>query len=216
MDMLAGLALVMAFLLGTVPFGVVLSKAFGLPDPRSFGSGNIGATNMLRSGRKDIAAFTLVLDMLKGYVGVALVDWIDPTLTPIAFLLPVLGHIYSPWLNFKGGKGVATAFGVIFAISSVVGFLCAVLWILTFYALRISSLAALTALIFAPIIMWAHSGMLYATVTVLLTALIFHTHRANINRLVRGTEPKFEFKKKEEKPEEVSIEPPSDLKDPDV
>lgn len=213
MDILALLALIIAFLLGSVPFGVLLSKAFGLPDPRSVGSGNIGATNILRSGRKDIAALTLILDIVKGYVGVALVHWVSPTLTPIAFLLPVLGHIYSPWLNFKGGKGVATAFGVIFAVSSVVGFLCAVLWLLTFYALRISSLAALTAMIFAPIIMWGHSGMLYATVTILLTALIFHTHRANINRLMKGTEPKFEFSKKAE---EVSIEPPTNPADTDV
>lgn len=213
MDILALLALIIAFLLGSVPFGVLLSKAFGLPDPRSVGSGNIGATNILRSGRKDIAALTLILDMVKGYVGVALVHWVSPTFTPIAFLLPVLGHIYSPWLNFKGGKGVATAFGVIFAVSSVVGFLCAVLWLLTFYALRISSLAALTAMIFAPIIMWGHSGMLYATVTILLTALIFHTHRANINRLMNGTEPKFEFGKKAE---EVSIEPPTGPADTDV
>lgn len=213
MDILALLALIIAFLLGSLPFGVLLAKAFGLPDPRQFGSGNIGATNMLRSGRKDVAALTLIFDMLKGYVGVALVDWVDPTLTPIAFMLPVLGHVYSPWLNFKGGKGVATAFGVLFAVSAVVGFLTAVLWILTFYALRISSLAALTAMIFAPIIMWGHSGMLYATVSVLLTALIFHTHRANITRLVKGTEPKFEFGKKEGN---VSIEPPENLKDSDV
>lgn len=211
MDLLTLLALLVAWLLGTLPFGVLLSKAFNLPDPRGYGSGNIGATNLLRSGRKDIAAFTMLLDMFKGFVGVALVTLVNEKAAPIAMLLPVLGHIYSPWLQFKGGKGVATAFGVLFAISSVSGFLCAVLWLLTFYTLRFSSLAALVAFSFAPIIIWASSDMIFATVTILLTTLLFHTHRANINRLMRGTEPKFEMSKTSET---VSIEPPPENKKP--
>ncbi len=197
MDSLALLALPVAFLLGTIPFGVLLSKAFGLPDPRSYGSGNIGATNVLRSGRKDVAALTMLLDMLKAYFAVALVGMMSEALVPFALMLPVLGHVYSPWLNFKGGKGVATAFGALFAVSAAAGFLCAVLWLLTFYTLRFSSLAALVAFCFAPIMLWASDGMLMGTMGVLLSTLIFYTHRANINRLMRGNEPAFEFSKKD-------------------
>lgn len=211
MDSLSILALLVAFLLGTIPFGVVLSKAFGLPDPRGYGSGNIGATNLLRSGRKEVAAITMLLDMLKGFVAVLLVTSLNAAAEPVAMLLPVLGHVYSPWLGFKGGKGVATTFGVLFAVSSVVGFLSIVIWLLTFYGLRYSSLAALVAFSFAPIIMSGVGDLFHVTCTVLLTTLIFHTHRANIYRLMRGTESKFEFSKKSEMPHETSIEPPADI-----
>lgn len=207
-DSFAIFSLFIAFLLGSIPFGVVLARLFRLPDPREIGSGNIGATNILRTGRKDVAAITMLLDGLKGYFAVFVTGLTAPSLMPFAMLLAVLGHVYTPWLGFKGGKGVATSFGVIFAISPMAGFLTAFIWIITFYSLRISSLAALVAMISSPIFMWADQGMLYATVSVILTALIFHTHKHNITRLMNGTEPKFTLKKDPEPPAPSETETP--------
>jgi glycerol-3-phosphate acyltransferase PlsY len=198
-DSLGILSLLVAYLIGSIPFGILLARVFGMQDPRNFGSGNIGATNMLRSGRKDIALLTLLLDGLKGVLAVILTQQSHADFIPFAMILVVLGHVYSPWLNFKGGKGVATGFGVLFAISPMAGFMTAGLWLLTFYALRISSLAALIAMIFAPLIIWLHSDMVYATACILITALIFHTHRQNIMRLMDGSEPKFNAKPAPEK-----------------
>lgn len=193
-DSLAILSLPVAFLLGSIPFGVILSRAFGLPDPRKIGSGNIGATNVLRSGRKDVAALTMLMDGLKGVLAVTATGFASEAFMPAAALLAVLGHVFSPWLGFKGGKGVATSFGVVFAISPMTGFFAMFTWLLTFTFLKISSLAALVTFISLPIVMWLDMGALHATVSIFLAALIFHTHRQNIMRLMNGTESKFTLK----------------------
>jgi glycerol-3-phosphate acyltransferase PlsY len=185
-------SLLFAYLVGSIPFGVILAKAFDLPDPRSHGSGNIGATNMLRTGRKEIAAATLALDMLKGVLAVSLVEWTWDADAPLTLLAAMLGHVYSPWLSFKGGKGVATALGGIFALDLTAGVITAIFWLITFYGTRISSLSALVAISFAPFALWAREDFATGAIGLLATALIFYTHRENIKRLMRGKEPRFE------------------------
>jgi acyl phosphate:glycerol-3-phosphate acyltransferase len=186
----------LAFLIGSVPFGVLLAKKFGLPDPRTLGSGNIGATNMLRTGRKDIAALTLLLDGLKGVFAVLIASAIAPQAALIAMLAATLGHVFSPWLKFKGGKGVATYLGALLATHVVTGFIVCVLWLLTFYALRISSLAAMVALMLSPFILGWAKGPEAAVAALLTVCLVMYRHRENIKRLMRGSEPKFELHSK--------------------
>ncbi len=187
------LLLVAAYLLGSIPFAVITSKLFGLEDPRRYGSGNPGATNVLRSGNKGAAALTLIGDCLKGWLAV----WIASRLgfTPLeaaaAGLLALLGHVFSVFLRFKGGKGVATALGVLAGVNGQVAVLCALVWLAVAFTTRYSSAAALAAAAAAPI-----SGLMFlgprplVLVLLAMAVLLFWRHAANIARMRAGTEGK--------------------------
>ena len=199
-----GIAFIIAalggYLLGSIPFGLFITRAAGLGDIREIGSGNIGATNVLRTGRKDLALATLLLDSFKAglaIVGFALVFG-DRNVGLIAGVFAFIGHCYPIWLRFKGGKGVATYAGLLL-FASWKGFLIAApIWLAIFFFSRISSLAALTAATLVPIGAWLLGETQFAVgVLVVLSALVFWTHRANLKRLLSGTEPKFGQKKKD-------------------
>ncbi|MBI1392972.1 MAG: glycerol-3-phosphate 1-O-acyltransferase PlsY [Alphaproteobacteria bacterium] len=183
------LAATMGYLLGSVPFGLVITKAAGLGDIRSIGSGNIGATNVLRTGRKDLALATLLLDGGKGAiaVGVAgLLGWRPEIAGAAAFL----GHCFPAWLGFKGGKGVATFLGTLIAIQFFAGLAACLVWLATARLTRISSLSALVAAAAAPLVMFVSGRPAAAAATLFMTALIFVRHRPNIERLLAGAEPR--------------------------
>ena len=180
---------VLSYLLGSVPFGVVLSKLFNLGDLRSIGSGNIGATNVLRTGNKKAAAGTLICDMGKGAVAVLLARYfVGETAALIAGLGAFLGHLYPIWLNFKGGKGVATFLGVVLAINFIAGLIACAVWLITAYMGRISSLSALTASLIAPLWLGLLHGPEAALLGLVLAVLIWVKHRPNIERLLDGSE----------------------------
>lgn len=182
-----------AYLLGSVSFGIVVSRLFGLPDPRTVGSGNPGATNVMRSGKKAAALLTLLGDAGKGWLAVWLAQQFGmATAWVCAVALAVfIGHLYPVFYGFKGGKGVATAAGILFAISPWLGLSVVATWMLAFYMWRVSSLAALIAAGFAPIYA-AISGFTLMTATVLvLSALLVWRHQSNIRKLLDGTEADF-------------------------
>lgn len=187
-----------AYLIGSVSFAVVVSRAYRLPDPREYGSGNPGATNVLRSGRKSVAALTLLGDALKGAVAVLLAQWATqvwglPSYAPaLAGLAAFVGHLWPVFFGFKGGKGVATALGLLMALNPWLGFACAASWLLVFLLTRVSSLSALVAAGLAPVYVWWLSGQGVDTLAILGVALlIFWRHKANIGRLLRGEEAGF-------------------------
>ena len=184
-----GLALVIGYLCGSVPFGVVLTRIAGAGDLRAIGSGNIGATNVLRTGRKGLAAATLLGDLLKGTVAVLIAkSYLGPDVALLAAVAAFLGHLFPVWLNFKGGKGVATFLGVALALywPAALGF--AIVWLAMARLFRYSSLSALIASVISPMIA-AYSGDLrISSVLGLLTVTLWWTHRANIARLLAGTE----------------------------
>jgi glycerol-3-phosphate acyltransferase PlsY len=189
-----------AYILGSFPFGVILARLAGLGDLRQIGSGNIGATNVLRTGRKWAALATLLLDMGKGAVPVIVANWVgnDP-FAALAGLAAVLGHIFPVWLRFRGGKGMATFVGVALALFWPIGLLTCISWLATAIVFRISSLATLVSAAFTPFffLFWYgidfwHNGqemILFATLELLLATIIFLTHRDNIARLFSGQEP---------------------------
>lgn len=179
-----------AYLLGSVPFGLLLTRLFGAGDLRSIGSGNIGATNVLRTGRKGLAAATLLLDLAKGAVAVLLARALFPGTEAMAALAAVIGHCFPIWLSFNGGKGVATTMGVSLALAWPIGLAYAVVWIGVLAATRISSLGGLSAVIAAPIAALLTGYASYAPVLGLLALLVLWLHRANIARLRAGTEPR--------------------------
>ncbi len=183
------IALVVAFLLGSVPFGLLLTRAAGLGDIRGIGSGSIGATNVLRTGRKDLAAATLLLDAAKGLLAVLVARWLGvPNWAAWAGLAAILGHTLSPWLGFRGGKGIATGAGVLFGIAWPLGLATCAVWLAMAAALRISSAAALTACAAAPFIaLYLHP---YPWPIPVISLWIGWCHRANIQRLLAGTEPR--------------------------
>lgn len=183
-----------AYLLGSVSFGIVVSKLFGLPDPRTVGSGNPGATNVMRSGRKAAALLTLLGDAGKGWLAVWLALHFDLSQAMVcAVALAVfLGHLYPVFYGFKGGKGVATAAGILLAISPWLGLSVLATWLLAFLMWRVSSLSALIAAGFAPVYAAAYFGFGLVTATVLvLSALLVWRHRSNIRKLLDGTEAGF-------------------------
>jgi glycerol-3-phosphate acyltransferase PlsY len=184
-----GLALVIGYLCGSVPFGVILTRIAGAGDLRAIGSGNIGATNVLRTGRKGLAAATLLGDLLKGTVAVLIAkSYLGPDAALLAAVAAFLGHLFPVWLNFKGGKGVATFLGVALALywPAALGF--AIVWLAMARLFRYSSLSALIASVISPMIA-AYSGDLrISSVLGLLTVTLWWTHRANIARLLAGTE----------------------------
>ncbi|MEM8804416.1 MAG: glycerol-3-phosphate 1-O-acyltransferase PlsY [Pseudomonadota bacterium] len=187
----------LAYLLGSVPFGVVVSKLFGLPDPRSIGSGNIGATNVLRSGSKPAAVVTVLLDGAKGLVAVVLAkSFFGADAAQVAGLFAFVGHIFSLWLGFKGGKGVATFLGVLIGFSLMLGAIAAGLWLLGYAVFRISSLSALTSAVITPLAaLFTGFGSTFI-VLVVMSALLVWRHKENIQRLRSGTEPSVNWGKK--------------------
>ncbi len=193
------LALVAAYLLGSVPFAMISSKVFGLADPRSYGSGNPGATNVLRSGNKKAALMTLIGDALKGAVAVLLARQFgfSDTVVNLVALAVFLGHLYPVFLKFKGGKGVATAAGVLLALDPILGLAVAGTWLFMAFAFRYSSLAAVTAAAMAPVISTLmHGGNGQTLIVGLLGMALIGKHWQNIQRLMGGQEAKIGSKKK--------------------
>ena len=185
------LAFVIGYLLGSVPFGLVLTRLAGTPDLRSIGSGNIGATNVLRTGRKGLAAATLILDMLKGTAAVVIAGYFGgPNAAMLAALGAFLGHLFPVWLHFRGGKGVAVYIGVLLGLYWPAAALFCLIWLAMALAFRYSSLAALTASFITPIFLWWFGHAALAALFAVLTLLLFYVHRENIRRLRAGTEGK--------------------------
>ncbi|MEO1192444.1 MAG: glycerol-3-phosphate 1-O-acyltransferase PlsY [Pseudomonadota bacterium] len=209
-------AFVIAYLFGALPFGLILTRLAGLGDIRKIGSGNIGATNVLRTGRKDLALLTLILDGGKGAITVLLADWFAGSqVALIAAFAAVLGHLFPIWLGFKGGKGVATTLGTVLALAFWVGILCCLTWLLIAALFRYSSLSALVATAMAPVYAWIlpwgfdiselfqeETGEIFfrgepqlMQITAALAVLVWIRHAANIKRLLSGQEPRIGAKK---------------------
>ncbi|WP_313535944.1 glycerol-3-phosphate 1-O-acyltransferase PlsY [Sphingomonas sp.] len=183
-------ALLLGYLLGSIPFGVLLTRAAGAGDLRQIGSGNIGATNVLRTGRKGLAAATLLLDMAKGAVAVLLAAAFLPGTAALAATAAFLGHCYPVWLKFRGGKGVATLMGVVLALYWPSGLVYAAVWLGLLATVRISSVSGMAAAVSAPVSA-AFFGQLDLVLMLLALALIvLWKHRENIDRLLSGTEPR--------------------------
>jgi glycerol-3-phosphate acyltransferase PlsY len=184
------LIILFAYIIGSTPFGLILTRAAGLGDVRKIGSGSIGATNVLRTGNKKLALATLLLDAAKGAVPVLWIEAYGHGGVHLAALAAFLGHLYPFWLGFKGGKGVATGVGVLLALSWPVGLIACAIWLIVALIGRISSLAALVTAAIAPALAW-HFSTRDTTATVLIMAvLVFWKHRANIRRLLGGEEPR--------------------------
>jgi len=182
-------ALIIGYLCGSVPFGVILTKLAGTQDLRSIGSGSIGATNVLRTGNKWLAAATLLGDMLKGTAAVLIARYFwGPNAAMAAALGAFLGHLFPVWLKFKGGKGVATYIGVLLGLFWHAAAMFGVIWIATAYTTRYSSLSALVASFVTPIALWWFGHHNLAALFAVLTLLLFYAHRENIKRLQAGTE----------------------------
>jgi glycerol-3-phosphate acyltransferase PlsY len=197
--MQTALAIIAAYLVGSIPFAMISSKIFGLADPRTYGSGNPGATNVLRSGNKKAALFTLIGDALKGTLAVVVAKQMgmDDTTIALVALAVFLGHLYPVFLGFKGGKGVATAAGVLFALDPILGAAVAGTWLLVAYVSRYSSLAALVAAAAAPLFAALMHGATNQTIVVgLLGMALIGKHWQNIQRLLAGQESKIGGKKK--------------------
>ena len=187
------LCLLLGYALGSIPFGLILTKAAGLGDVRAIGSGNIGATNVLRTGRKGLAAATLLLDAAKGAAAVLIAAWLwpdQPQFPGIAAIGTFLGHLYPVWLKFRGGKGVATLIGIVAALHWPCGLVVAGAWLAVFALTRYSSLAGMALGIAAPVSAAAMGRFDLAVLFLGFALLILWKHRANIGRLVAGTEPR--------------------------
>lgn len=186
------------YLLGSIPFGLVLTRLAGYGDIRQIGSGNIGATNVLRTGNKPLAAATLILDSGKGGIATLLALYLGGTEAAIAAAAgSMLGHSFPVWLGFKGGKGVATALGVLLAISWPVGLAACGTWLLAALLFRISSLSALIAIGLSPVSAWFLAGPAVAGLAIFIALLVFVRHKDNIARLLKGEEPRIGAKKKQ-------------------
>ena len=206
--------LLLSYALGSVPFGVVFAKLFGLPDPRTIGSGNIGATNMLRTGNKKVALLTLLFDAGKGAAAVLLTYHLfrtplvagcetlaecptaidNPHYGALAALVAAVGHMYSPWLKFKGGKGMATVLGASLAFSWPVGMAALILWVLTCYTTRFVSVASIVALATVPLVTWLRIDSTSAFILAIAAGIAIWRHKDNIKRLHQGFEPRIKFK----------------------
>ncbi len=191
------LALIFGYLLGSVPFGLLFTKMAGLGDIRSVGSGNIGATNVLRTGNRWVAAATLVADGGKGAAAVLIARYVaGDTMAVLAGTAAFVGHIFPVWLKFKGGKGVATFLGLTLALSFPIGLAACATWLVTAAVTRISSLSALVAAALAPAYFWYADYWLVIPFAVFFAVLIFIRHRDNIRRILAGEEPRIGAKKK--------------------
>ena len=179
-----------SYLLGSIPFGILVSKVFGLGNLRDIGSGNIGATNVLRTGNKLAALITLILDGLKGVLVVVVARFISEDAAITASIFVIIGHIYPVWLKFSGGKGVATFIGSILALSFVAGLFVCLIWIIMALIFRYSSLSAIVASASAPIGVLLFYDNEALMVTLFMTVLIWYRHKDNIRRLIDGSETK--------------------------
>ena len=190
-DALLPVALVFGYLCGSIPFGVILTRAAGTQDLRSIGSGSIGATNVLRTGRKGLAAGTVLGDALKGTVAVIVAGtFAGPDGAMAAGLGAFLGHLFPVWLKFRGGKGVATYIGILLGLLWPAALLFCAVWLVVAVATRYSSLAALVASVAAPIFLWWLGHLALAALFAVITVLVFYAHRENIRRLLAGREGK--------------------------
>lgn len=190
-DLFLIVAFVIGYLLGSIPFGLILTRLAGTQDLRSIGSGNIGATNVLRTGRKGLAAATLIGDMLKGTAAVIIAGYLDgPNAAMVAALGAFLGHLFPVWLKFRGGKGVAVYIGILIGLLWPAALLFCAVWIITAVVSRYSSLSALIASVVTPIFLWWFGHLALAALCTVLTLLVFYMHRENIKRLLAGTEGK--------------------------
>jgi glycerol-3-phosphate acyltransferase PlsY len=182
-------AFIIGYLLGSIPFGLLLTRFAGTADLRSIGSGNIGATNVLRTGRKGLAAATLLLDMLKGTVAVIIAGYLGgPNAAMHAAFGAFLGHLFPVWLKFRGGKGVAVYIGVLLGLFWPAAVVFCLVWLATAVTSRYSSLSALVAAFVTPLFLWWFSQPALASLSAVLTLLLFYMHRENIKRLQAGTE----------------------------
>ena len=181
-------ALVLGYLLGSIPFGLLLTRMAGLGDIRNIGSGNIGATNVLRTGNKGLALATLLLDGGKGAAAVLIARAVDPDLAVIAGAAAFIGHLFPVWLKFRGGKGVAVYIGVLIGLFWPAAVVFCVIWITTAFVSRYSSLSALVASFITPIFLWWFGHPALASLFAVLTLLLFYMHRENIRRLQAGKE----------------------------
>lgn len=188
----------LGYIFGSIPFGLVFTRVGGLGDIRKIGSGNIGATNVLRTGRKDLAFLTLVFDIGKAGIIALLCRFLyaSPTMGFIAGTAAVIGHNYPIWLKFKGGKGVASTLGLMLTMTPFAGILTALTWLAMAVSFRYSSLSALTALALAPVYALVFSGLIPAVFYLALAVLSFWRHKDNIKRLIKGEESKINLKKK--------------------
>ena len=192
----AVLVALMGYLLGSVPFGIIIARIMGLGDLRAIGSGNIGATNVLRTGSKLAAFLTLLFDMTKGAIAVLIANYfLGPTAAQIAGFFAFLGHCFPVWLRFRGGKGVATFLGIVVALNLFVGLLACATWLVGAFITRISSAAALISVVSTPIWFWVMDRPDVIGVALLFQMLIIYKHRENIDRLLVGAEPKIGRKK---------------------
>jgi glycerol-3-phosphate acyltransferase PlsY len=190
-DLFLLVAFILGYLLGSIPFGLLLTKLAGTQDLRTIGSGNIGATNVLRTGRKGLAAATLLGDMLKGTLAVMIAGSIGGAdAAMVAALGAFLGHLFPVWLKFKGGKGVAVYIGVLLGLFWPAAAVFGAIWLTTAFTTRYSSLAALVASVVTPIFLWWFGYPALASLFAVLTMLLFYMHRENIKRLQAGTEGK--------------------------
>ncbi|WP_085810105.1 glycerol-3-phosphate 1-O-acyltransferase PlsY [Sphingomonas sp. TZW2008] len=183
-------ALLLGYLLGSIPFGVLLTRFGGAGDLRQIGSGNIGATNVLRTGRKGLAAATLLLDMVKGWAAVALVAALLPGNEQLAAAGAFVGHCYPVWLAFRGGKGVATLMGIVLALYWPIGLVYAIVWLGLLALLRISSVAGMAAAGSAPLAAAVFSQFDFVPLLLALALIVIWKHRENIGRLIEGAEPR--------------------------
>jgi glycerol-3-phosphate acyltransferase PlsY len=185
------LAALLGYLLGAIPFGLLLTRAAGLGDIRKIGSGNIGATNVLRTGHRKLAAATLLLDGAKGAAGVLVGAYLAHSAgAALGGFAAVLGHLFPVWLRFRGGKGVATGFGVLIAAAPLAGLAAGAVWLAVARLTRFSSAGALAAFAAAPILMWALATPLLALLALSVSILVYMRHHQNIRRLLTGTEPR--------------------------
>jgi acyl phosphate:glycerol-3-phosphate acyltransferase len=190
-DMFLIIAFMIGYLLGSIPFGLVLTRLAGTQDLRSIGSGSIGTTNVLRTGRKDLAAATLIGDMLKGTVAVIISGYFGgPDAAMLAALGAFLGHLFPVWLKFRGGKGVAVYIGVLLGLLWPAALLFCLIWLAVAVLTRYSSLSALIASLVTPVLLWWFGQLALAALFAVLTVLLFFVHRENIKRLLAGTESK--------------------------
>ena len=190
-------AVIAAYLIGSLSFAVIVSKYYGMDDPRTYGSGNPGATNVLRSGKKKAAALTLLGDALKGLVAVVLARCLQDALnlSDIAIaavaVATLVGHMWPLFFGFKGGKGVATALGVLLALSPATALVCAAIWLVMAFGFKVSSLAALVATVAAPLVaFWLMPYSSWAWATVVIAVLVLYRHKSNIQNLLQGKEGK--------------------------
>ena len=190
-------AVIAAYLIGSLSFAVIVSKYYGMDDPRTYGSGNPGATNVLRSGKKKAAALTLLGDALKGLVAVVLARCLQDALTlsditiAVVAVAALVGHMWPLFFGFKGGKGVATALGVLLALSPATALVCAAIWLVMAFGFKVSSLAALAATAAAPLVaFWLMPYSSWAWATVVIAVLVLYRHKSNIQNLLQGKEGK--------------------------